>query len=265
MKSLIFTLIIFLFANAVYGAVSISEAARFSFIWPEKSQLVEGEKYFFQWNQRGIESVSIVAEGDLTDIPQGSRGRFQIVVADAVPAGWGKYSWIVPFLDTINFRVEATAYNAAGLPVAKDERVYKFRPDILKDRHKDGIYIDVRTRDRQRLYVLKGGRLYRSYLTSGADTNAYYPRHIHPKRSHDHYGVFKVAWKTPIWYSRLYQVNMPWAMNYWNGHFIHATSSNFYHKLGRAASHGCNRLERSQARELYRMTPVGTRVEIIVK
>jgi hypothetical protein len=265
MRSILVTMIMLIILCPAVLPDSNYESGSLSMIWPEQEQIVEGNAYLFQWKQHGLKSVSIIAEGELTDIPRGRRGRFREIIADSVPAVWGKHSWSVPFLDTRRFRITVKGFAPSGLAVAREERTYLFRPAVLKNRTEDGIYIDVRSRHRQRLYVLRNNSLYRAYLTSGADSNDFYPRNIHPSRPHDHFGVFHIQWKTRKWYSRLFQVEMPWAMNYWNGHFIHATSPRYYRKLGSAASHGCNRLERSQARELYEMTPVGTRVEIIAR
>jgi len=52
-------------------------------------------------------------------------------------------------------------------------------------------------------------------------------------------------------------------MRYLSGHFIHATSPNLYKFLGEPASHGCNRLTKTDAKALYDATPLGTRVEVI--
>lgn len=230
---------------------------------PKNAELAEGKSYHITWNSEGLESVSVVAFGTLTKIPGHDRGDFSIVIAEAAPASRGSVNWTVPFLDTDKFRIKVKGYNGNGQAVDSSDRLYSFRPAVLRTRSADGIYIDVRREDRQRLYVIRDNKVIRAYLTSGAYQGEFYPRNVHPKKPHDHPGVFRVTAKYPNWYSRMFQVDMPWAMRYHGGHFIHATSPPFYNLLGTAASNGCNRLELSQAKELYDMTPVGTRVEII--
>lgn len=56
---------------------------------------------------------------------------------------------------------------------------------------------------------------------------------------------------------------MRYSLRYHGGHYIHATTRNYYSALGQPASHGCNRLTLEDARALYLMTPIGARVEVI--
>lgn len=232
---------------------------------PAVEQMAEGRDYRISWDAEGLKSVTIIASGERTSIPGYDRGRFNEVIADSVPADSGSTSWTLPFLDTVRFRIIAKGYNSEGILVARDERVYIWRPDVLRTRTIDGIYVDVRNETRQRLYVLKDNKLTKAYLTSGSRSNEFTSINVHPSRPHDHPGVFRIVDKYPVWHSDMFDVDMYWAMRYWNGHFIHGTYRNQYHKLGKAASSGCNRLTRAQSKELYDMTPVGTRVEIIAK
>lgn len=248
---------------ALLIAQNVLAAPSLSVDWPSDEQIIQGETYSFSWTATGLARVKITTTGDLTDIPEHDRGQFRYVITDS--PGSGSASWKAPFLDTITFKITARGFNRDGKEVASDEQTYTFRPSLLKDRHDDGIYIDVRDETRQRLYVLRGDKLTHAYLTSGSRNSDYYPRNVHPDKPHDHDGVFSVLDNHEVWHSKLFDVDMYWAMRYWNGHFIHGTYPNEYSKLGRPASSGCNRLEKEQAKELYDMTPVGTRVEIIAK
>lgn len=254
-------LLIFVFAT---GAVPLGGPS-ISITSPTYDQLGEGRTYEISWSASDVDTVSLVATGHRTSIPERNRGDFRIIIAKKVPASTGSASWKVPFLDTLTFRITAKGYDSAGKLVAEGYRPYTFRPSLLANRTADGIYIDVRQEIRQRLYVMKNNKVIHVYLTSGSKLNEYYPRNVHPNKPHDHYGVFRITNKYPVWHSKLFDVDMTWAMRYWNGHFIHGTSPSEYGKLGHAASSGCNRLERSQAKELYDSTPIGTRVEIVVK
>lgn len=235
-----------------------------SIVSPTYQQLVEGKSYDVRWTNDGAKNITVVATGHLTDFPQKPRGNFRIVLTKNSSVGRGSVNWEVPFLDTVKFKIVAKGYDNNGKPIISS-REYIFRPAVISGRHKDGIYIDVRDESRQRLYVLKGDKLTHAYLTSGSRANEYFPRNIHPAKPHDHDGVFNIIDKHPVWHSKLFDVDMIWAMRYWSGHFIHGTSPNHYKQLGTPASSGCNRLTKEQAKELYDMTPVGTMVEIIAK
>lgn len=232
---------------------------------PTNYQLVEGESYDVRWNANGLKNITIVATGHLTDFPEKPRGDFNEVIARNASGNGGSVRWKVPYLDAVKFKIIAKGYDQDNHKYVTDSKNYTFRPAVLSGRHADGIYIDVRDEKRQRMYVLKDDRLTHAYLTSGSRANEYYPRNIHPSKPHDHDGVFSIIEKKPIWHSKLFDVDMFWAMRYWSGHFIHGTYPNEYSKLGTPASSGCNRLNREQAKELYDMTPVGTMVEIIAK
>jgi hypothetical protein len=232
---------------------------------PTEEQLQQGETYDINWTASGMDKVTVTAAGDRTDYPGNDRGEHRIVIAKDVPADQGSIRWKVPFVDAKSFKITVRGFDERENKPVISSKTYSFRPDILKTRSDDGIYIDVRNETRQRLYVLKDNRLDKVYLTSGARSNEYYPRNIHPEKGHDHDGVFEITEKHEVWHSQLFDVDMFWAMRYWSGHFIHGTYPTEYSKLGSPASSGCNRLNREQAKELYDATPVGTRVEIIAK
>ena len=230
---------------------------------PDRSGLLEGEKYTITWAADGMQSVSMVAHGALTRMGAKSRGSFQLAIAEGVSAKLEEVRWTVPWIDSATFFVKAKGYDSLGRQVVADERRYDFRPAFLAKRTKDGIYLDLRWRTKQRLYVQKKQRITYVYLSSSSEDYLWLPPGRHLSKPHDHAGAFKVLEKKRLHWSSLFRVKMPWAMRYHGGHFIHATSPNLYGLLGQAASGGCNRMTYPDARELYQMTPLGTRVEVI--
>lgn len=229
---------------------------------PMPSQMAEGRSYDITWTSTGIHSVTIEAEGDLISLPGNPRGKINIVIAQKVPAELGKVKWTVPFLDTVRFTINITGYDEEGRFVAVDSRKYLFRPEVLRTRTANGIYVDLRNLERQRLYRLHNNVVTHAYLTSGSRSGVFLPKTADSAQPHDHVGVFRVTYKNPMYWSNEYKVWMTHAMRFWKGHFIHGTYPSEYPLLGRPASSGCIRLDRTNAKELYDITPIGTRVEI---
>lgn len=254
-------LLLFLFALMAISPIAYAQQIQLKA--PAAKELTQGHSYPIEWNSSGIKSVSIRAEGTLTSYPGNSRGEFQEIIADKIPASQGMANWKVPFLDTPKFRILLKGYNEQGQMVAQDSRVYAYRPKLLASRKADGIYVDLRTPQFQRLYVVQNGIVTHTYLASGGRSRKFFSADVHPKRPHDHEGVFHVLQKQRSHWSKLYQVTMVYSLRFLNGHYIHGTTPNEYYKLGRAASAGCVRLHRADARELYAMTPIGTRLEIV--
>lgn len=231
---------------------------------PNRAAMLQGETYSITWTaSESIESVSVIALGYNTPLGEKSRGDFVVQIAEAVPSDQGYVTWTVPWIDARVFLVKVKGYDSNGQLIATAEREYGFRPRTLAYRTKDGIYLDLSTRDRQRLYVQKDHKITHVYLSSSSETYLWLPAGSHIKTPHDHAGVFRVLEKKLLHHSRLFNVDMPYAMRYHGGHFIHATSPDLYPYLGQPASSGCNRLTLHDARELYAMTPLGTRVEVI--
>jgi lipoprotein-anchoring transpeptidase ErfK/SrfK len=112
---------------------------------------------------------------------------------------------------------------------------------------------------KQRLYFFENGRLIHTFICS-TSSGKIYPDNIHPKRPHDHIGIFKIDYKEIDHYSKLFKVHMPYALHVWSGHFIHETK--LTSQLGQPASHGCIRLNHSNAKWLYRHVQIGDMVEI---
>ena len=65
----------------------------------------------------------------------------------------------------------------------------------------------------------------------------------------EHFGFFSVMSHEINHFSKLYHVNMPYALHFDGDIFIHATKK--VRQLGRRASHGCIRLAKNNARKLY--------------
>ncbi len=230
---------------------------------PTQAELVEGTPFIVSWNAGGAETVDIVASGTCTPLGDQARGAFEIILARGVPAVECQTSCTLPWVDSPKLTLKVTGRDGAGKKVSYAERQFRFRPAILADRPDDGIYVDLHRKTNQRLYVVTGGTVGRMYICSSSMAYRWLPTNVHPETPHDHAGVFKVLSKAEIVHSHQYDVDMPWAMQYLSGHFIHATSPNFYRLLGTPASHGCNRLTRKDAQAIYSITPVGMRVEVI--
>lgn len=230
---------------------------------PLRTGMTEGHTYPIEWSADGIQSVSLVAYGDRTRLGEKSRGSFQIPLAEGVPAENGAVEWNVPWIDAEEFFIKAKGYDSTGKVVATDIEGFNFRPAVMADRLADGIYLDLSNTKRQRIYVQRDGEITRVYFTTSSENYYWRPHGSHPKAPHDHAGVFEVLEKDPNHWSTLYDVPMRYAMRYYSGHYVHATSSNLYDDLGGPASHGCNRMTLHDARELYSMTPIGMRVEVI--
>jgi lipoprotein-anchoring transpeptidase ErfK/SrfK len=230
---------------------------------PEQAELTQGQTYLAAWNAGGAETVDISLVGTRTPLGAKSRGPFEIAIARGIPAVENERAFAMPWVDSAEFALRIIGRDGSGNRVSAGEREYRFRPAVLANRTDDGLYLDLHEKTNQRLYVQKNGVIARAYICSSSMKYRWLPANVHLETPHDHAGVFHVISKSPKVHSRQYDVDMPWAMQYLSGHFIHATSPNLYRLLGRPASHGCNRLTREDARSLYAATPVGTRVEVI--
>ena len=228
-----------------------------------KSELTEDHSYHVEWSAAGVETINVVIQGERTPLGGKSRGSYEIVLLNGVPAVNCECTFTMPWVDSIAFLLKVRGYDGSGHLISVGEQKYSFRPKVLANRFDDGIYLDLHLRKNQRLYVQKDRVITRACLSSSSENYSWYPPNVHPKKPHDHAGVFKVLSKDPDHWSELYDVRMYWAMRYLAGHFIHATYANLYKYLGQPASHGCNRLTKVDAKALYSSTPIGTRVEVI--
>ena len=230
---------------------------------PPREELTEGRSYHVEWSAAGAVTVNVILQGERTPLAGKSRDSFGLVVLEGVPAVNCECTFTMPWLDSIRFTLKAKGYDGSGHLVSVGQQEYRFRPKVMANRLDNGIYLDLHLRKNQRLYVQKDKVITRAYLSSSSENYSWYPPNVHPKKPHDHAGVFKVLSKDPNHWSELYEVRMYWAMRYLSGHFIHATTPNFYRLLGQPASHGCSRLTKTDAKALYDSTPLGARVEII--
>jgi hypothetical protein len=230
---------------------------------PARAGMTEGHSNTLAWNADGLKTVNLLVYGPRTPLGHAARGDFMEVIGTGIPAELGTLEWKTPWLDGRGFTLKIKGYDAAGRLAASDLRRYGFRPQVLEDRLADGIYLDLHRRKRERLYVQRGGEITRVFLTTAAVGYRWMPPGRHINKPHNHAGVFKILGKERNHWSRLFDVNMRWAMRYHGGHFIHATSRNLYDDLGEPASHGCNRLTRADAKELFDVIPNGFRVEVI--
>lgn len=230
---------------------------------PSQSELTEGQSYHVEWSAGGAETVNVILQGERIPLGGKSRGSFEIVVLKGIPAVNCECTFTMPWVDAITFTLKVKGYDPSGHLISVGRQEYRFRPKVMANRFQDGIYLDLHLKVNQRLYVQKDKVIAKAYLSSSSENYLWTPPNVHPKKPHDHAGVFKVESKEPMHYSKLFDVKMFWAMRYLAGHFIHATYPNLYRLLGQPASHGCNRLTKTDAKALYDTTPIGTRVEVI--
>lgn len=244
-------------------AVSGVSGQSLSVTGPARVEMTEGRTYTITWVAGGAETVNIAVYGERTSLGTQTRGTFQIVAAKGIPAADGEFQFEVPWIDARHFAIKIKGYDRSGMQVGMDERSYAFRPAIMASRTADGIYLDLHERNNQRVYMQKDRRITHIYVSSSSENYHWLSRTHHISQPHDHAGVYRVIEKRRSHWSSLYNVRMPYAMRYLGGHFIHATSTRYYKLLGGPASHGCNRLTLHDAQELYNMTPIGARVEVI--
>lgn len=230
---------------------------------PQQPELTEGQPYEMDWSAGGAETVDIYVSGQRIQMRGQSRGAFEVLVAKGVPAVQGSYSLTVPSVDSTKLTITIIGRDGSGKKVSAGHHDYRYRPSVMASRLDDGIYVDLHRKINQRLYVQNSGVITKAYICSSSEAYHWLPMNVHPKDPHDHAGVFKVLDKAELIHSHQFDVDMPWALHYLSGHYIHATSPNFYRLLGQPASHGCIRLSREDAHALFDATSVGTRVEVI--
>lgn len=145
---------------------------------------------------------------------------------------------------------------------AIDEKVTKVgivdEPPIIPESSERLIRIDL---TKQRLYGLENGQIKFTFVCSTSKSGLVLSNDEESEETHDHIGVFTVLTKQINRFSKKYRVNMPYALGYHGGHFIHATTE--ISRLGRRASHGCVRLSPRDAKTLYQWAKIGDTVEIL--
>jgi hypothetical protein len=229
----------------------------------ETAEAVEGTPLEITWEsgpQVAWVRLSVVAERARLG---GARRGVQTLPIARAPAARKRHAWSVPWIDNIAFVLRAEPMDASFKVLGRVETTLSFRPRELAEETRDGIFIHLSERTRQRLYTQAGGRLTAVYLCSGASSHQRLPLNQHPDAPHDHYGTFRIRVKDIDHVSNIDpEWKMPYAMGYLNGHYIHQTSRNQYRKLGRPASHGCVRLHGNDAAPLFRKTAIGDLVVI---
>lgn len=118
--------------------------------------------------------------------------------------------------------------------------------------------------DDQRLYAYGEDKEFplATFPVSTALGGRVLPLDVKSDKPHDHLGNFTIFQKIIDCWSDAYNCPMPYALRYFEGHYIHATEPKFYPSLGQPASHGCIRLNLDNAKWLYAHTPVDCRLVI---
>lgn len=114
----------------------------------------------------------------------------------------------------------------------------------------------------QRLWAWSGDKLLKEFRVSTAASGLNLVKGQKSDSPHNHLGSFVIDRKDIDHVSGQYNCPMPYALHYFEGHWIHATEPKFYPLLGRPASHGCVRLHLNDAKWLYSHTPVGCQLVI---
>ena len=230
----------------------------------EGDEMLEGQEIAIRWESAGpIEEVSVYFYYERAPLGGESRGTTGDVLfgRQRIP-DTGEASWTIPWIDAPAFRLRIAGYDAEDDMVGDDEIGLRFRPAQLADIPDHAIAI---IKDRQRLYYYVDGRIERMHVVStgipGKRTPRMQPGDYQPRRGE----LGKVFLKHPNRWSNAYQVWMP----YWiqisssGSHGIHATSEQYYDRLGTRASAGCIRQHKHDAEILYNMVEVGTPVYIV--
>ncbi|MFP3905032.1 MAG: L,D-transpeptidase, partial [Armatimonadota bacterium] len=236
---------------------------RIRLVWPEAdSEIVEGSSVTFQWLSAGpIKQVRLYYYYSKCRLAGRSRGNQGKLITDKT-LNKHQYTWdSVPWVDGKSLRARIAGFDEDGTMIAEDEIGLRYRPKEFTNLPANCIAVLKR---KQRLYCFADGVIRRMHLVS----TARYPYHtppMHPGAYDRRRGAMgKVFYKDPCAWSRMYECQMPYwmAITSTGSHGIHATSPQYYSRLGSPASHGCVRQHRADARKLYQMTPVGTPVYV---
>lgn len=229
--------------------------------------LREGQECTFQLETSLPDAVSasLVISGERLPVGGKSRGSFHLALAEPTPLEASQQPdnpirnlalFVVPgYYDTTSVVVSLKIFNASGEVALRHDLPLDHLPAFVPTDFVEGIVI---SKDRQRMYCLKEGRVQAGFVVS---TGRRHPDGGGPTPSLDS----RIINKAKSAWSRKYEVTMP----YWNAitpdgrYGIHATSPNLYPKLGTPDSHGCVRLHKQDARDFFEMFPVGTRVVIL--
>ena len=234
---------------------------RLQFLAPAADEeWLEGGTTTIQWLTVGnIKTVRLTYYGDKTKLGGSGRGSFATPIGDAIP-NQGSYQWTVPWVDARSFMLRIAGYDASGKFLAETERAVRFRPHEAAGI--SGTFIVV-SKERQRLWYFEDNHIKWISIVSTA-ASPYETPDMHPGSYGWRGEMGRVFSKSPSAFSKMYQVDMMWwmAITSSGSHGIHATSPPFYDYLGEPASHGCIRQHRHDAKQLYDMVSVGTRVYV---
>jgi len=222
----------------------------------------EGDRVELTWETSGpIEAVRIYYYGGRCRLGGASRGAFEGFVTKQAD-NTGRCVWEMPWIDALSLDVRIAALSAGGQKLAEDARPVRFRPRIMRDL-KQGTLIAV-SKDHQRLYYQRDGRILREHIISTA-MGGFWTPNMHPGSYDSQRGAMgQVFDKDEDAFSQWYHCHMLWwlAITESGSHGIHATSPGFYDELGGPASHGCIRQHRADAEVLYSMVSLGTAVYV---
>jgi len=118
----------------------------------------------------------------------------------------------------------------------------------------------------QTVIDIQGLEVIKRSKASGPEGERYLPFDKHPDSAHGHLGIFEVKLgeyhRDKDHVSNLWHCEMPYALRYFGGHFIHAALPNVCWQLGDPASHGCTRNEPAYAE--WRFQWVGDQVYFVL-
>ncbi len=225
-------------------------------------EIVEGDNLRLTWRTGGpVASVRMYYEYENCRLGGRTNGSVGKVIADTMLRNTGEYIWKVPWMDTHKLRLRIAAYDDTGGKIDAREMGLQYRPKELVGLPPTAIGI---IKSRQRLYYFQDGKIKRMHIVSTAASGYWTP--LMEPGSHDprRGSMGQVYSKSGNAWSRRYECWMPYwmAITSSGSHGIHATSSGFYRRLGRPASHGCVRQHRADARKLFGMVSVGTPVYV---
>lgn len=223
------------------------------------SQVAEGVVTFV-WHTAGpIARVKLSYSGERCQLGGNSRGIFSGELATVNNTGIARVR--VPWMDGIHFTLRLTGYEASGRSLAATEARYELLPEVCQGKSPHALVV---SKPRQRLYYLRDGRIVRMHVVSTAARGSWTPEMSPGSYDRKRGAMGRVFSKSPAPVSRLYQVVMRYylAITSSGSHGIHATSPNYYRRLGGPASHGCIRQHLADARALYQLVPVGTAVYV---
>jgi hypothetical protein len=225
-------------------------------------EIIEGDALRVTWRAGGpVATVRMYYEYENCRLAGRFRGSVGKVIAGTKLPNTGEHTWTIPWMDTYRLRLRIAAYDADGGLIDHEEIGLQYRPKELRDLPPTAIGI---LKSRQRLYYFEGGKIKRMHIVSTAMPGYWTPLMEPGSYDRRRGSMGQVFSKSGNAWSRRYECWMPYwmAITSSGSHGIHATSSPFYHRLGRPASHGCVRQHRADARKLFKLVKMGTPVYV---